>query len=69
LRLLLQGSQEMEVHIVKRRGPPLDEPLHLPAVPARLQALLASRRRTPVEVPATPEPRRSHVLDRLVSLP
>jgi protein ImuA len=66
LRLLLQGSEQMQVRIVKRRGPPMDQPLLLPALPARLQALLASRRRTPVEVPATPEPRRSHVLDRLV---
>jgi protein ImuA len=64
--LLLQGSEQMQVRIVKRRGPPMDQPLLLPALPARLQALLASRRRTPVEVPATPEPRRSHVLDRLV---
>jgi protein ImuA len=66
LRLLLQGSEQMQVRIVKRRGPPMDQPLLLPALPARLQAFLASRRRTPVEVPATPEPRRSHVLDRLV---
>jgi protein ImuA len=66
LRLLLQGSDDMEVLIVKRRGPPLEAPLLLPALPARLRALLASRRRPAVEAPVTPQPGRSHVLDRLV---
>lgn len=67
LRLLLEGVDELQVRIVKRKGPPLDEPVLLPALPARLQALLASRRRGAQHAPA-PQPgyRRSHVLDRLV---
>ena len=32
------------LHILKRRGPPLQAPLRLPARPARLQALLAASR-------------------------
>ena len=72
LRLLVEGMEEMQVRIVKRRGPPLEQPLVLPALPARLQALLDSRRRGGVTAPApltTEEQprRRSHVLDRLVT--
>jgi protein ImuA len=66
LRLLVRGVDEMELRILKRKGPPLEQPLRLPAQAARLQALLNSRRRTgavPVPVPE----RRSHVLDRLVT--
>lgn len=72
LRLVLEGVDPMQVRIAKRKGPPLEQPIVLPAMPARLQALLASRRRAaqaaPAEtpVPATQE-RRSHVLDRLVT--
>jgi protein ImuA len=72
LRLLVEGVEEMQVRIVKRKGPPLEQPLVLPALPARLQALLDSRRRgvavpaSPLPVPATEPRRRSHVLDRLV---
>ena len=47
LRLLVQGSPEardMQVQILKRRGPPLETPLRLPAQPARLQSLLQARR-------------------------
>ena len=68
LRLVLEGTEELQVRIAKRKGPPLESPLHLPALPARLQALLASRRRgveAPSPVPAIE--RRSHVLDRLVA--
>lgn len=71
LRLLLEGVDTLQLHILKRKGPPLDAPLQLPALPARLQALLASRRRgaeAPEPVPATTD-RRSHVLDRLVPQP
>jgi protein ImuA len=71
LRLLLQGVDEMQVRILKRKGPPLDEPLHLPALPERLRALLAARKRG-IEraLPAIPaDDRRSHVLDRLVPQP
>ena len=74
VRLLLEGTDTMQLRILKRRGPPLETPLQLPAQPARLAALLASRpSRAPV-VPLTPlappapqpAPRRSHVLDRPV---
>ena len=44
LRLLAStqsGSDALLLHILKRRGPPLDQPLLLPARPARLAALLA----------------------------
>lgn len=67
LRLLLDGVDEMQVHILKRRGPPLDLPLVLPARPARLEALLQARRHKP-QVPAGTENRRSHVLDRPLAI-
>ena len=69
LRLLLAGQEDaMQVHLLKRRGPPLESPLQLPAWPARVQALLAARRRQ-VIAPAVPTlPRRSHVLDRPVAI-
>ena len=42
LRVILQAdSDALELHILKRRGPPLVQPLLLPARPARLAALLA----------------------------
>ena len=44
LRLLVAiqaNSDALELHILKRRGPPLAQPLLLPARPARLAALLA----------------------------
>jgi protein ImuA len=44
LRLLAStqpDSDTLLLHILKRRGPPLDQPLLLPARPARLAALLA----------------------------
>jgi protein ImuA len=44
LRLLLSlqaDSDALELRILKRRGPPLEQPLVLPARPARLSALLA----------------------------
>jgi len=81
LRLRVEGAETMRVHIVKRRGPPLETPLELPAYPARLAALLQARKArtsaTPVAAPtstvaaASPLPprRRSHVLDRTVALP
>lgn len=70
LRLVVEGVEEMQVRIVKRKGPPLEQPLLLPALPARLQALLDSRRggaTTPAPVSVTEPRRRSHVLDRLVT--
>ncbi|MDO8249250.1 MAG: translesion DNA synthesis-associated protein ImuA [Rhodoferax sp.] len=48
LRLLAStspGSDALLLHILKRRGPPLDQPLTLLARPARLAALLASHAR------------------------
>ena len=44
LRLLVVNptdSDALQLHIIKRRGPPLERPLLLPARPARLAALLA----------------------------
>lgn len=70
LRLLVQGTEQMEVSILKRRGPPLLQPLLLPAHPARLAALLAARkstRRAPAPLPVFTDGG-SHVLDRTASL-
>lgn len=66
LRLLAQGTDELEVQVLKRRGPPLLQPLLLRPHTARLSALLASRgsRRSVPPVPATA----SHVLDRAATL-
>lgn len=81
LRLRVEGAEVMRVHIVKRRGPPLETPLELPAYPARLAALLQARKArvfaapiaasTPAVAPASElsPHRRSHVLDRAVALP
>ncbi|OUL98692.1 hypothetical protein [Variovorax sp. JS1663] len=48
LRLQLQGCgadpAQIEVHVLKRRGPPLARPLQLPARHARMNALLAAGR-------------------------
>jgi protein ImuA len=72
LRLLLGGVDTLELHIVKRRGPPLETPLALPGHSARLAALLEARRRrstaTPAVLTAVPPPRRSHVLDRAAAI-
>jgi protein ImuA len=76
LRLRVEGADALRVHILKRRGPPLETPLELPAYPARLAALLQARKgratrmaAAPVTAPAPPpQHRRSHVLDRTVAL-
>lgn len=63
VRLLVQGADRMEVLVLKRRGPPLLQPLVLQAQPGKLSALLAarkSRRNAPVPEPLPG----SHVLDR-----
>jgi protein ImuA len=68
LRLLVQGTDALEVQILKRRGPPLLQPLLLPAHPQKLSALLAARkvrRSVPIVLPI---PGGSHVLDRTASL-
>ncbi|MBK8072254.1 MAG: translesion DNA synthesis-associated protein ImuA [Ramlibacter sp.] len=74
LRLLLQGTDTLQLRILKRRGPPLDEPLVLPAHPARLAALLATRRGGMARPPATPSRagapasrEAGHALDRAVA--
>lgn len=65
VRVLVQGTERLELTILKRRGPPLLQPLVLPAQPQRLSALLAARRSrrsvAPVETASNPG---SHVLDR-----
>jgi protein ImuA len=65
LRLLVQGTEAMEVQILKRRGPPLLQPLALQAQPGRLSALLAARKSSRRKVEPAPSTRSgSHVLDR-----
>lgn len=71
LRLLVEGVERLEVRILKRRGPPLLQPVLLGAQPKRLAALLAarksSRRRVaPAEINFIPGG--WHVLDRTPSL-
>jgi protein ImuA len=73
LRLLLEGVDRLELHILKRRGPPLETSLALPAYSARVAALLEARKRrgtgTASGAPAVvPLHRRSHVLDRAAAL-
>ena len=75
VRLQVAGSGEMELRILKRRGPPLEQPLLLPSQPARLAALLQARKRRPssipkplAPVPETVSGRRSHVLDRIAAI-
>ncbi|MEJ5991933.1 translesion DNA synthesis-associated protein ImuA [Ramlibacter sp. PS3R-8] len=68
LRLQVDGIERMEVQILKRRGPPLLQPLELHARPRRLAALLNARkshRELPlsIEFPSS----ESHVLDRTPS--
>ncbi len=71
LRLLLQGTDTLQVRILKRRGPPLDAPVQLPAHPPRLAALLASRRSQPAPLaaqqPQPPVAVLAHALDRPVT--
>ncbi|RZL66116.1 MAG: translesion DNA synthesis-associated protein ImuA [Variovorax sp.] len=42
LQVVSAGAGQMDVHLLKRRGPPLAAPLSLPARNARLTALLAA---------------------------
>jgi protein ImuA len=63
LRLLVEGTDCMEVRVLKRRGPPLLQPLVLQAQPRKLSALLAARKaRRSAPLPAFIHG--SHVLDR-----
>ncbi|MDB5871569.1 MAG: hypothetical protein JWQ07_1011 [Ramlibacter sp.] len=73
LRLLIEGVDSLQLHILKRRGPPLESPLELPAYSARLAALLDARKgrampTAPAHVPAVSPHRRSHVLDRPLAI-
>jgi protein ImuA len=73
LRLQLQGQETLKVHILKRRGPPLDAPVLLPALPARLAALLQARNNksalpAPPSVPSIAIERSSRALDRAAAL-
>lgn len=74
VRLQVAGTGQMEVAILKRRGPPLERTLLLPAQPVRLAALLQARKRRPsslpkpVPAPETVASRRSHVLDRIAAI-
>lgn len=66
LRLVLTGTEEMKVHIIKRRGPPMAEPIALPARNERLAALLQSRQKhrlAPASVPAVRSGEVVHALD------
>jgi protein ImuA len=64
LRLLVEGSDTLEVRLLKRRGPPLLRTLALPANPPRLAALLKARKPGRLPTVETVPPWRSDVLDR-----
>lgn len=76
VRLQLSGQNAMEVRVLKRRGPPLDRTLHLPACPPRMTALLEARGKRASPSGIRPQPqsaqvvplRRSDVLDRTAAL-
>jgi protein ImuA len=71
LRLLVEGVDTLQLSILKRRGPPLLNPLALPARGQRLAALLDARKALVSNLaspPASPSDRRSHVLDRTASI-
>jgi protein ImuA len=65
VRLEIEESDALRVHLLKRRGPPLATAIELPSHPMRLQHLLDSRRRA---APVPPTRSRSHGLDRTVAL-
>lgn len=68
LRLMVEGSERMEVRILKRRGPPLLQALELHARPLRLAALLNARKsRRDMPLPIETSLGESHVLDRTPS--
>ena len=64
LRLLVDGAERMEVSILKRRGPPLLQPLLLRSQPHKLSALLAARKSRRSVPAGEPLVIGSHVLDR-----
>ena len=77
VRLLAEGVDSLRLHILKRRGPPLETPLVLLAWSQRVAALLDARKGpaptttpvgAPVAQPVVPLHRRSHVLDRTAAI-
>lgn len=72
LRLVVDGVDPMEVRIIKRKGPPAVQPLHLPATSRWLAALLQARRSlrggAGEPLPAAGV-ERLHVLDRTAAIP
>jgi protein ImuA len=71
LRLQVQGTDRLEVEIVKRRGPPLLARIELPGAPPRLLSLLNARRGRRVHAGSTADAsvvERSHVLDRTAAI-
>lgn len=65
LRLLISGGDTLQVHVLKRRGPPLEHPVVLPAYAPALAALLGVRRQAPAASPRVGEER--HALARAVA--
>ncbi len=45
LRMVLEGNDSIELHIFKRRGPPIDGALSLKAYPQEVRSLLSARRK------------------------
>lgn len=78
LRLLVEGdpvagplSLQLQLQILKRRGPPLAHPLQLPAHPPRLAALLQARQGRVAREAASAgaaQPGSLHALDRIAAL-
>ena len=56
LRLLLEGAETLQLHILKRRGPPLESPITLPAPGAGGAAAGAPGQRSCRPPPATERP-------------
>ena len=77
LRLLVEGGDTLQVRVFKRRGPPMQQAVLLPAHGPQLAALLALGQRRLAEQPAAHEalqeaprpavPRPAHALDRAVT--
>jgi protein ImuA len=63
VRIGIEESEHLRVHLLKRRGPPLASGIELPSHPMRLQRLLDSRKRA-----SHPQTSRSHGLDRTVAV-
>ena len=71
LRLSVEGGDTLAVRILKRRGPPIETVLSLPAYAGRMAALLDARKTRITRVPDTPAialQRSLHVLDRTAAL-